>query len=255
MAQTTATEPSKNQINKAGDRLRDWWMNPNAPDPRVSPDPELAHALDLALQWRISHQRPLDNVTQGLRQFVRSVRGLRGSKGPPAAVPVGQRLKRMVTIVDKLARMPTTNLTQLQDVGGCRAVLDSQAEVAAVLARITKNWAIRGEPRDYVSRPKSSGYRAIHVVVIKWDRLTEVQLRTRAQHDWAVAMERMSARLREPVKFGVGPPVLLRFMAMAAEGIALQESGQPVDEGFMREFENLREQARPYLLPPPAVAE
>jgi hypothetical protein len=237
--------PSKTQINKAGDYLRDWWMNPNIRAQAPEGDDPLVGAVGVAIEWRLSIQKPLNTVTQGLRQFVRGVRSLPAS----TPVPVAQRLKRMITIVDKLARMPTTNLTQLQDIGGCRAVLDSQAEVAAVLARIVKNWDLRGDPRDYVVHPKSSGYRAVHVVTVKRDRLIEVQLRTRGQHEWAVAMERASVRLREPVKFGVGPPELLRFMAMAAEGIALEESGAPVDEGFMREFQKLRQAALPYLPP------
>ena len=240
--------PTKGEYNRAGDSLRDWWMYPSSSDPRLVDQGALADAVDLVLHWRSSFQRPLNVVTQGLRQFVRREQGV----GPDVTVPVAQRLKRLVTIVDKLARMPTTQLTQLQDIGGCRAVLDDQDEVYAVLDRITRNWDIRGRIRDYVQEPKSSGYRAVHVAVMRQDRLIEIQLRTRAQHEWAVAVERTSARLFEGIKFGVGPPDLMRFFRMAAEGMALTESGQPVDEGFWNEFVKLREQVREYL-PPPAT--
>ena len=206
----------------------------------------LVAAVDVVLEWRSSFQRPLNLVTQGLRQFVRREQAV----GPDVIVPVAQRLKRMVTIVDKLARLPTMNLTQLQDIGGCRAVLEDQAEVEGVLARIEKNWDVRGRLRDYAREPKSSGYRAVHIAVQRQHRLIEVQLRTRAQHEWAVAVERTSARLGEGIKFGVGPPELMRFFKMAAEGMALTESGQTVDEGFWEEFVNLRERVREYLPPP-----
>jgi hypothetical protein len=223
-------------------------MYPSSSDPRLVDQGALADAVELVLHWRSSFQRPLNVVTQGLRQFVRREQGV----GPDVTVPVAQRLKRLVTIVDKLARMPTTKLTQLQDIGGCRAVLDDQDEVYAVLERITRNWDIRGRIRDYVQEPKSSGYRAVHVAVMRQDRLIEIQLRTRAQHEWAVAVERTSARLFEGIKFGVGPPDLMRFFRMAAEGMALTEAGQSVDEGFWNEFVKLREQVRQYL-PPPAT--
>ena len=239
--------PSKGEYNRAGDYLRDWWMYPSSKDPRADDEAALRTAVELVVDWRASFQKPLNAVTQGLRQFVRREQGV----GPNVTVPVAQRLKRLVTIVDKLARMPTTNLTQLQDIGGCRAVLDDQGDVYAVLERITKNWDVRGRIRDYVEAPKTSGYRAVHVAVMRQNRLIEVQLRTRAQHEWAVAVERTSARLFEGIKFGVGPPDLMRFFRMAAEGIAITESGQAVDEGFWDEFVKLREQVREYL-PPPA---
>ena len=214
-------------------------------------DQTLRDAVDVALEWRASFQRPLNTVTQGLRQFVR--RELQVDAG--TRLPVGQRLKRLPTIIDKLARMPTWNLTQLQDIGGCRAILADEAQTRAVLARITRNWQIKGQ-RDYIVEPKVTGYRAVHVVVINQGRLIEVQLRTESQHEWAVAVERASARLREGVKFGVGPPDLIRFFKMAAEGIALTETGQEVDEGFWRDFQNLRErvgQYFPHPLGPPGV--
>lgn len=241
---------TKGEYNRAGDLLRDWWMYPQSGNPPLADSQAIVPAVDLVLEWRAGFQRPLNLVTQGLRQFVRREQGV----GPDVIVPVAQRLKRMVTIVDKLARMPTTKLTQLQDIGGCRAVLDDQEEVGSALARIARNWEIRGRIRDYGEEPKSSGYRAVHVAVWRQDRLVD-QLRTRAQHEWAVAVERTSARLGEGIKFGVGPPDLMRFFRMAAEGMALTESGQTVDEGFWNDFVKLRERVREYLPPRGAAPE
>lgn len=39
---------------------------------------------------------------------------------------VSQRLKRLPTIEDKLRRLPRMDLSSMQDIGGCRAVLDTQ---------------------------------------------------------------------------------------------------------------------------------
>jgi len=46
--------------------------------------------------------------------------------------------------------------------------------------------------RDYISDPRRSGYRGVHVIVGYDGRQIEVQLRTRVMHDWAIAVERLS---------------------------------------------------------------
>ncbi len=102
------------------------------------------------------------------------------------AVEFGQRLKRTPTIIDKLRRRPTMKLSSMQDIGGCRAVFSKQSEVARVLARFTYNSLKRNEiedtVRDYVTNPRSSGYRGVHVWTRYDGRRIEVQLRTEMQH-------------------------------------------------------------------------
>jgi GTP pyrophosphokinase len=227
---------SKKAINRAGIVCRDWWMTPKA---RVTD--EVVEGWNDVVEWRSSFDRPLKTTTQGLRGFAKREAG---SKREPV---VAQRLKRMPTIVDKLARHENMKVTQMQDIGGCRAIMATEKELRGVLRRIERNWDVRGEVKDYIAEPKPDGYRAVHVVVIKNDRMIEIQLRTPLQHEWALATERLTLRLREGVKFGVGPPDLMRYLRMAAEAMALTENGQPVDEGFTKEFENLRQQVMPYL--------
>ena len=55
-------------------------------------------------------------------------------------------------------------LSSMQDVGGCRAVLASIAEVRRIQRRLSKN---RPPLRvsDYIAEPRESGYRGVHVVV------------------------------------------------------------------------------------------
>jgi ppGpp synthetase/RelA/SpoT-type nucleotidyltranferase len=51
---------------------------------------------------------------------------------------VTQRLKRLPTIVDKLARHPNMQLTTMEDIGGVRAVLSSQEQADAILADLRR---------------------------------------------------------------------------------------------------------------------
>lgn len=75
----------------------------------------------------------------------------------------------------------------------------------------------------------------------------EVQLRTNRQHDWAEAVERTASRTGHDLKDGQGPPELIEYFRVASDLIWAQEMGRDIDEGLADEFENLREQVRPYF--------
>lgn len=87
-------------------------------------------ALAVLLDHRADHRVPLTKATMGLRSVVRSEQ---------CVVEVSQRLKRVPTILDKLVREPTMQLANMQDIGGCRAVLNSIDEVHRVRRRLGKN--------------------------------------------------------------------------------------------------------------------
>jgi putative GTP pyrophosphokinase len=103
----------------------------------------------------------------------------------------------------------------MQAIGGCRAILPGgRREVLGVLRRIRRNWEVE-RVYDYVVQPKATGYRAVHVVVFRDDRLIEIQLRTPRQHEWALAVERIGSRVGVAVKDGQGPPELIRYFERA----------------------------------------
>jgi putative GTP pyrophosphokinase len=223
--------PSRKQIRKAGKVLRAWWTAPD--EPPITP--EATNAYSLVRDYRATCQRPLNKVTIQLRRFVSAE-----VEGP---VIVAQRLKRMPTILDKLGRHPAMDLTRMQDIGGCRAILESPDAVQAVLQRIVRHWHVE-RVFDYVESPKESGYRAIHVAVPRNDRMIEIQLRTPAQQSWAATVERVGARLGQSVKDGEGPDDLLQFFRVLGRMIGLEESGQTVDDATVAEFNILSEQVR-----------
>lgn len=222
-------EPSRKQIKKAAKNLRQWWLDPRAPV-----TDQVARDWGTVRDFRASCQRPLDKVTIQLRRFVQY---------EVDDVVVAQRLKRMPTILNKLAREPTMDITRMQDIGGCRAVLQSSRDVNAVLARIGQHWRV-SRVYDYVSEPKPSGYRAVHAVVTRDDRLIEIQLRTPGQQQWAAAVERAGARLRSSVKDGEGPEPILEYFRLLGKAINLEERGEIADDELVAALEALSEQVR-----------
>lgn len=206
---------SKNQIVKAGKALRKHYRGVN----RLTAT-EMAEAIDKLDHWRECHSYPLQKATMGLRQRAKTER----CQDPR----VSQRLKRRPTIVDKLLRQPTMQLTTMQDIAGCRAVLSSPDEVRRVHRRWHRTGTVVDE-RDYIALPKDSGYRGVHVIVEYDGFPTEVQLRTQLQHAWGVSIERVGPRIGKDLKSGEGPPEILDLYRQFA-GLLASAEGLPADD-------------------------
>lgn len=133
------------------------------------------------------------------------------------------------------------------DIGGCRAVLADRSRVDGVLKRIKKNWEVHGRIRDTRDEPAESGYRAVHVIVIRDRRRIEVQLRTPGEHEWALAVERTGIRLGIGLKEGEGPDDLKKYFRLAGQGLYLESLGIEPDKDFQREFEALQDRVQHYF--------
>jgi hypothetical protein len=218
MADLVAPEFSKRQVVEAGARLKGQY-------PQVSA--ELLEAFKIAHNWRACHILPMRHLRAELVGKVKKV----GGDALTAA-----RLKRMASIRAKLRRAPH-NLYQMQDIGGCRAIVADQNAVNALLA------LYRSEPRhvfvkenDYIANPRASGYRSHHLVyrfqghgenaaLNSNAQYIEIQLRTRLQHAWATAVEAVGMVRGEDLKSGQGNGDWLRFFALMASEIAAEEGG------------------------------
>ncbi|MFY0594836.1 MAG: bifunctional (p)ppGpp synthetase/guanosine-3',5'-bis(diphosphate) 3'-pyrophosphohydrolase [Cognatishimia sp.] len=77
--------------------------------------------------------------------------------------------------------------SRLSDIYGFRIITANEADCYRVLGAIHQRWrAVPGRFKDYISQPKSNGYRSIHTTVSGRDgRRVEVQIRTRQMHDVA----------------------------------------------------------------------
>ncbi len=171
---------------------------------------KLDEAWEALTWWRSLHARPLSTVAANLRYHVDRGRGRVGER-----IEVTQRLKRLDTLIGKLGR-ERGNVTQMQDIGGVRAVLPSLRHVYVVRRRLLKSWGIVRE-RDYIADPKSSGYRALHLIVRRMGYPIEVQLRTVGQDAWANTVEETSRQVGVDLKFGAGDERLDSIFLTMAE--------------------------------------
>ncbi|NEX45940.1 RelA/SpoT family protein [Pseudotabrizicola algicola] len=79
--------------------------------------------------------------------------------------------------------------SRLSDIYGFRIICASVAECYTILGVIHQRWrSVPGRFKDYISQPKSNGYRSIHTTVSGRDgKRVEVQIRTREMHEVAEA--------------------------------------------------------------------
>jgi hypothetical protein len=228
MAGWTQREYEKGQIDRAGTILVPWWEGPDEPD-------ELGELYAIVQNWRTSHGLPLNVIQAGLRWRAKRVE---------QNVIVAQRLKRFSSLMNKLVREPTMKLTQMQDLGGCRAIVSNVNAVDRLFEMYRGGvplFDIKGPLRcyDYIRYPKSDGYRGVHVVVRYSSRIAarqpwnghriEIQLRSRLQHAFATTVETVTTFTRMPLKFGAGPIEWRRFFSLMGSALALREGTQLVD--------------------------
>jgi ppGpp synthetase/RelA/SpoT-type nucleotidyltranferase len=232
---TVTKELTASRVNRAGKTIR-RVMRGEA-DPALHA--EFPEAVEVLLAFRAAHQRPLTTANMGLRSIVKTV----DCEDPE----VSQRLKRVPTIVDKLRREPTLALANMQDLGGCRAVLRDVDEVRRVQARIEHHGRVE-RVADYIAAPRASGYRGVHAIVRYHDRRIEIQLRTRVMHSWAVTVETLSGIIASDVKSGEGPKEVQELMSAISQAMALEEQGVRVDDELEDTIDRLRIAAAPHLM-------
>lgn len=202
---------SKNEINRCGEALRT-----NRIDPSYLTFEEKTYSLHVLEVFRRGFGYPMEKTNSGLRAMVKQL---------TADVVVSQRLKRIPQIIHKLERFPQTNLARLEDIGGCRVVLDNSQQIRDLLEKISKNWDVK-RFHDYVTFPKLSGYRSMHVVIERDGHRIEVQLRTKGQQDWANAVEDIAAKFQIPLKDEKGPYEILEWLRLVAERIAYEDRSE-----------------------------
>lgn len=206
-------EYSQNQIKKAGKTILKKDLTPE----------EEQQALAVINNWRASHAFPLNTITMHLKRI----------SGNQAVVV--QRLKRIDSITNKLRRFSNMSLCAMQDLGGCRVIVETIDEVYEIVNRF-KSSRIRHifkEEYDYIKDPKESGYRCYHLVYkYHSDRsedynkniLIEIQVRTKLQHIWATAVETMGIYTKSALKAGCGDEDILRFFALSSSILANLEN-------------------------------
>lgn len=221
---------SKRTVDRAGQTLAEHLRLVVDEKRTVERSPAVLEAVEIIDWWREEHARPLSRVAANLRRYA----------DQHEAPKVTQRLKKFPTIIDKLLREPTMKLSRMADIGGVRAVLPDQATAHSVASQLRRNWTII-QFRDYVAKPKSDGYRALHLIDRNYGRRIEVQLRTRLQDAWANSVEADARRVAPGLKFGAGPQALRDFYVALGELLAIADQGLPADPAPFRRIMELRE--------------
>jgi len=219
--------PSNGKIDRAGACIRDHLYTM---PPIVADTATLQDAIECVWSFRAKFNRPLSLVNLGVRYYI---------KQAGCDVVVAQRLKRLPRIVEKMSRHPRMRLTQMQDVGGCRAILPDRESVQKVLTGLQRNWDIIAID-DYVTAPKPTGYRAIHVIIRKEDMAIELQLRTPGQQVWAEEIERIDSVTDYALKDGEGPEDVLAYTRKLAEVISVMDAGDTVNNEDLIALRELR---------------
>lgn len=196
---------------------------------------QLEQSLTVMNNWRSSHSFPMNTF---------KIRLGRVAKRIDKEAIIVQRLKRVPSIIKKLKRPQThsMHLSQMQDIGGCRAVLSDVSLVRKLGDLYVNKRASRGlkhkkvNEKDYIKNPKPDGYRSIHLIYkYKSDKkstydglLIEIQIRSKIQHAWATAVETVDLFTKQAIKSNEGRPEWTEFFKLVSSAFALMEGEAPV---------------------------
>ncbi|MBI4210189.1 MAG: RelA/SpoT domain-containing protein [Candidatus Diapherotrites archaeon] len=218
------THQSKEQVNRAGDTLISDMATVE----------EKNKALEILDNWRAIHSYPL-------HIFKKRLKDVSTEKVDKSAL-TAQRLKRVPAIIKKLKRkyggqQPTMRLSQMQDIGGCRAVVSTIPQVK----KLFEDYYLKGDLKhkrvgikDYIAAPKEDGYRSTHIIYKFFSKrqgkkeynglLIEIQLRTKLQHYWATAIETVDFFTRQAIKSNEGEKEWMNFFKLVSSAFAKIEN-------------------------------
>ncbi len=212
---------SKEQINRAGKVLIS----------DTSTEEEKSKAKEILDNWRAIHSYPMHVFKITLKNK---------SKLVDKNVLTAQRLKRSTSIIKKLKRKyngqkPTMKLSQMQDISGCRAVLQN----VSMAKELYQKHYLKGDlkhkrvgVKDYINSPKKDGYRSIHLIYKYFSDkgkkeynglLVEIQIRSKLQHLWATAIETVDFFTRQAIKSSEGQREWMEFFRLLSSAFAKME--------------------------------
>lgn len=204
------------EINFAGNLL----INPHASEA------ERMDALALINKWRGHHVTPPIHTLQvNLKKKARSI---------DTNAILAQRLKKISSIKSKLEREENMKLSRMQDIGGCRAIMQSIDYVNELRNSMVNSRMkhILVTEKNYIEKPKYSGYRGIHLSYRYMSdnkpafcgMRVEIQIRTRLQHVWATAVETAGVFTNSALKASQGAAEWLSFFRYMSSLFALEEN-------------------------------
>lgn len=177
---------------------------------------KFAESFEILSNWRSSHEYPVQSILGYFRKMAFQI--------DKNAIVV-RRLKRTPSILAKLKREGGMKLDRIEDIGGCRIVVNNLRQVYLVRDVIIKGRTrnILRRHRDYIKQPKSSGYRGVHLVYNYNGskkqfsaHSVELQIRSKVQHSWATAVEVVGTFTRQALKASQGSEDWLTFFKLTS---------------------------------------
>jgi len=173
-------------------------------------------------EYRKSHLKPLSETTLELQHWLSQYE---------SRYYIAQRLKRKPQIIRKLRRL-SVRLTQLQDIGGSRIIVETNAEVERLYAFLRDKVDQQNDLKlllitDYRERGRDdSGYRSLHLILGRSGVKLELQIRSRIQHYWAESIERASVIYGHYLKELEGDSTVIAYFKLLSDLFYEIESGR-----------------------------
>ena len=209
---------SKGLLNRAGEKYR-------------TGDIPSEDELSAVESWRGGHSYILNTFKPLLWNRIRGKN-----------IVLAQRLKRRLTIIDKLEREPKMELARMDDIAGCRLIFEDIGKLEEFRDQFHKSRFKHKLKHDdpnkynYIEKPKPTGYRGVHEIYVynvnseggrPFNGLyVEMQFRTLCQHAWATAVEVVSRVTENQPKFNRGDERHKEFFRVASEIIARTVEGR-----------------------------
>ncbi len=190
-------------------------------------------SMDILSYWRFTHEVPLKAASEKLQLVSRDI---------DAASIFAKRLKRHPSIVSKLRRFSTMKLKNMQDIGGCRAIVSNEKKLRKIVKELKKHpefiyeqnknknkYKYKYKYKDYLKDPKDDGYKGYHLIGLFNDengdkKSIEIQVRTRIQHYWATALEIVDLFTGQALKSNLGDQAWKDFFSSASQQFSIIES-------------------------------
>ena len=195
---------SKKAVQRAGEKLIVENILVDKPE-------EYKESMQILSNWRSSHVNSLKVMLENLQSACEKI---------DKKHIVVARLKRTPSIVNKLKRFDKMKLRNMQDIAGCRAILTSTKNVYKLRRELNKSRYFK--VTDYIKKPKSDGYRGIHLIGKCKDEdngidyPVEIQLRSKIQHAWATAVEIIDLFTNQSLKNNNGQQEWLDFFKLVS---------------------------------------
>jgi GTP pyrophosphokinase len=148
------------------------------------------------------------------------------------------RAKRPYSIWRKL-KDKQLSFEQLSDVFGFRAVVATEEDCYRALGVLHRTWRMVPERfKDFISLPKSNGYRSLHTTVIGPEsQRVEIQIRTQEMHD--VAERGVAAHWRYRERVSDSDPGAAQTYQWLRDMVDLLERGESTEEFYEHSKLNL----------------